>query len=527
MGSFMLTRQASILVRAAARAIVAFAFMILPGLAWCAEPPVRIPKPGEGYQITRTDSSRAAPSGYEGRTDTATVTAVGNTPATTGKRIVARFTLSNQVKTCPEADGRAEGEGVLSMIIDSTDAKPSGTNTLHIEVRAIAKYKGQVGDDAWIVNPVKGEIDYTYTLSGTMRDPSGAIATPAGSNVAQHITIPFGVSRSMEMPSIGTVEGGDPTQGRYAEAYGTGVAVAYWAGVYYSVAQLKWRQDNTCVTLAFTPPSYSVRLVPGDKTTVDAEVKTKGGESVKANFLGARARSNGGSVTPAGGASDARMPMKFEFTAPTQRVPSAGFTVGATSRAGIASGDWYAGLGTDWSGRISLTITNAGDAGENELQSWSNSSVTRISVDLRDGKGTATGYSEVHYMQRQRQKALRGGAITLINNGSQSVDGSHEDSSPATVEVLYPAAGRYSIRVEYAFMKDGKSRAQTCDRTNCRDSDQQLVIGAPLPWMEGTTDDPNHVRGSKSEVKTGTGRAGTGTQTTTVTWDLARQGTAR
>jgi hypothetical protein len=518
------------MIRLATRAIVALGFLMVPVAAWCADPPVRIPKPGEGYQITQTDTSRAAPSGYEGRTDTSTLTAVGNTPATKGKRIVARFTLSNQIKTCPAADGRAEGEGLLSMTIDSTDAQPSGTNTLHIEMRAVGRYTGQVGDDAWLADAVKGEIDYSYTLSGTMRDASGAIATPAGSNVTQHITIPFGVSRSMEMPTIGAPTGGDPTQGRYAEAYGSGAALVYWAGVYYAVAQVKWRQDNTCVRLAFNPPSYSVRLVPGGKTTVDAEVKTKAGESVKANFAGARARSNVGSVSPAGGPSDAGAPMKFLFTAPTQRVARAGFAVNATSRAGIASvsdNDWYAGLGTDWSGRISLTITNSGDAGENELQTWSNSSVTRITVDLRDGKGTATGFTEVHYMQRQRQKALRGGAITLINNGSQSVDGSHEDSSPATVEVLSATPGTYSIQVEYAFMRDGRSRAQTCGRTDCQASDQQLSIGATLPSMTGRLDDPNHVRGTKTDVKTGTGYQGTGTQTTTVTWDLARQGTTQ
>lgn len=518
------------MIRLVARSLLAAGFVMVPVAAWCADPPVRIPKAGEGYQITQNDSSRAAPSGYEGRTDTSTMTAVGNTPATMGKTITVRFTLSNQIKTCPAADGSAEGEGLLSMSIDSKDVQPSGTNTIHIEMRATARYKGEVGDDAWLADAVKAEIDYTYALTGTMRATNGAIATPAGSNIAQHITIPFGVSRSMEMPTIGAPTGGDPTQGRYAEAYGTGAALAYWAGVYYAVAQVKWRQDNTCVRLSFNPPSYSVRLVPGGKTTMDAEVKTKGGESVKARFIGARARSNIGSVTPAEGSSEPATPMKFLFTAPTQRVPRAGFGVSATSRAGVASvvdGDWYAGLGTDWSGRITLTVTNTGDVGENELQSWSNSAVTRITVDLRDGKGTATGFTEVHYHQRQRQRALRGGALTLIDNGSQSVDGSHEDSVPATVEVLTSAPGMYSIHVEYAFMKEGKSRGQTCGRTDCQSSDQQLMIGATLPSMTGRFDDPSHVRGSKNEVKTGAGYQGRGTITTTLTWDLAREGTTK
>src|SRR5439155_9075520 len=102
--------------------------------------PVHIPGPGEGYEITPANSSQPAPSGFEGRTDISTVTAVGDTPATTGKRVVARFTLGNQVRTCPQADGTAEGEGVFSITVDSTDAQASGTSTTHIEMRAKATY---------------------------------------------------------------------------------------------------------------------------------------------------------------------------------------------------------------------------------------------------------------------------------------------------------------------------------------------------------------------------------------------------
>ncbi len=115
----------------------------------------------------------------------------------------------------------------------------------------------------------------------------------------------------------------------------------------------------------------------------------------------------------------------------------------------------------------------------------------------------------------------------MINAGSQSVQGTFEDSSPATVQVLHPTTGTYAISMDYAFMKEGKSRAQTCGRTACQTSDQQLLIGAILPSMDGRTDDPNHVSGSKSDVKTGTGYRGTGTETTTITWDLAREGTTQ
>jgi len=513
------------MLRASAFTAVGLFFFVSPIHSRAANGPIRIPGPGQGYQITKNESSRPAPSGYEGRTDTSTLTAVGNTPATMGKRIVARFELGNQVKTCPAADGTAEGKGVFSMSLDYTDRLANGGgSTLHIEMKADGKYKGQVGDDAWMMNPVNGEIDYTYTQTGTLRDPSGAIATPAGSNITQHITIPFSVSRDLTPPSLGAFSGGDPTQGKYAEAFGAGTALVYWAGVYYSVAQTKWRQDNTCVNAEFTPSSYTVRLVPGATTRVNAEVKTKTGERVKGMFINARARSNVGTVSPSGGAS----PVAFTFTAPTQRVTNASFTVNATSRAGVASEEWFAGLGTDWSGRISFTYTNSGDQGGDELLTWSNSSSTRITVDLKNGKGTAIGYTEVHNMGEHRQRAFRGSGTTIIFQSSDTLDGTLEDSSPADVEVINPRPGTYVVSVMYEFNREGKSQTQMCTRNNpCTESEQRLIITPPLPGIDGKLDDPNHLRGTKTDVKPGAGYRGAGTVTSILTWDLAREGSTR
>jgi hypothetical protein len=114
------------MLRASAFTAVGLFFLVLPIHSRAANGPIRIPGPGEGYEITKNESSRPAPSGYEGRTDTSTLTAVGNTPATMGKRIVARFELGNQVKTCPAADGTAEGKGVFSMSLDYTDRPARG-----------------------------------------------------------------------------------------------------------------------------------------------------------------------------------------------------------------------------------------------------------------------------------------------------------------------------------------------------------------------------------------------------------------
>jgi hypothetical protein len=181
-------------------------------LAWvgvircAAQNPIAIPGPNEGYQITPIDSSQAAPAGYEGRTETSTKTAVGITPATAGKRIVAKFTLGNQIRTCPNADGTVDGEGVFSVSIDYTNKQANGTSTLHIEMMTKGKYKGQVGDNALLQGPVDGQFDYTYTQTAGTRDQSGNLSTPP-SNVHQHITLPIVVMTNLKPPDLGAFSG--------------------------------------------------------------------------------------------------------------------------------------------------------------------------------------------------------------------------------------------------------------------------------------------------------------------------------
>ena len=517
------------MLRASAFFTVVLSLVFSPVRVWGADAPITIPKKGDpGWTVTQVDSSRKAPSGYEGRTDISTITAVGRgSPETEGKMIVARFTLGNEIKTCPNADGTAEGSGEFSLSIDYTDKQPTGVTTQRIQMQTKGKYKGEVGDDAWIENPVKAEIDYTYTRSGSSsnRALGGAFLSPAASNVPQHLTFPFSVGGAMAAPDIGPFSGGDPTAGHYADAYGAGTALVYWAGVYYSIAQTKWRQPRTCVEVAFTPSSNTDRLVPGGKTTVKAEIKTKAGEGVKARFLNAHGYS-GGSVSPSEGTSDVGAPMTFIFIAPTQKVNRTGFGVEATSRAGIANGEWYGGLGTDWSGNISLTIITSGDAGANEMQAWSNASVMRLSVDVKDGKGTARGYTSVHnFGLRKVRRATGDGSTTLIEDSSETTDGEVEDESPATVEVVYPTNGTYAVRVGVVFNNKGTTHTQRCNRnTGCTSSLNDLIVLAGAPAIDGKVDDPNHLSGSKTVVGQGVGYQGKGTITTTTTWNLARQG---
>src|SRR4029077_4806316 len=142
---------------------------------------------------------------------------------------------------CPDADGKVEGTGIFNFFVDYTNAQATQTDTLHIELNVKAKYKGQVGDNALLEGPVNAEIDYSYVSSGRTRASNGALTNIAPTNIQQHITMPIMVSpKAMAPPDLGTSSGGDPTKGHYAEAAGTGLMLSYWAGVYYSIAQIKW-----------------------------------------------------------------------------------------------------------------------------------------------------------------------------------------------------------------------------------------------------------------------------------------------
>jgi len=484
--------------------IVALGWVLYPIRASAADGPVHIPGPGEGYEITRTDSSQKAPAGFEGRTDTSTQTAVGNTPATMGKRVVSHFTMSNQIKTCPAADGTAEGEGTFSITVDYTDAQASGTGTTHIESRAKAKYKGQVNDDAYLNDVVKAEIDYTYTQSGTVRGANGALATPAGSNVAQHITVQFAVGLGLSAPDVNAFAGGDPTQGHASEAFAVGTALAYWAGVYYSIAQQKWRSGE-CVKISFNPPSNTVRPALGTQAMVKGEVKTKRGERVPAKFLEAHAFQDG-SVNPSGGRSTEASPLTFTYTAPNTKSSNpnikAAFEVTATSRAGISREAWETNLGTGWSGQISCVRESKGGYSD-EQQSVSSYQVTRLTIDVKDGVGTINGYSEINSTGTNLRPIARQGYA--FDNSSSTV-GFAEGTGRATVAVnVNKTSSTYSVRPEYPPFPPGKQHYESCDhQSGCRQQEQAFYVQDCLPpggGPSGQTTDPNQVHGAISDVK--------------------------
>jgi hypothetical protein len=530
-------------MRLVVKFVLLVCFAIFPLGGWC-QSPITVPSRGDpAWDFSPpNDTGQAAPSGYQGRTDSSTQTATGKTPATAGKTIVSHFTLGNQVQTCPDADGKVEGTGVFTFFIDYTNAQATQSTTQHVELNVKAKYKGQVGDNALLEGPVNAEIDYSYMSSGRTRESNGALTNSAPTNIQQHITMPFVVSpKAMAPPDVGTVSGGDPTKGHYAEAYGTGYMLAYWAGVYYSIAQIQWYGgQGKCIDVDFDPPSYSVQPPLGTETKVKATVKTKAGERVSAKFSDAKIYSevdnnaNGGFVSPSGGYSDAGgVPMEFIYTAPNHKMKDPGFGVAVISRAGAAIGHWHSGLGTGWSGTISCLETHTGDAGSSAAGSWSSFDVSRDTVTVKDGVGTASGYYQVksyRYSKRPVANYADPRHPNWADDGSSTTEGTASEESKATVEVNLDKAHRtYSISLNIApTPPSGKVHSSTCiPNHGCKEYDQTIGAFGCFKGIGGNFTDPNQLHGEVDYEKDDLGTAHTGKYIYNMRWDLGRQGTTQ
>jgi hypothetical protein len=157
-------------------------------------------------------------------------------------------------------------------------------------------------------------------------------------------------------------------------------------------------------------------------------------------------------------------------------------------------------------------------------------SVTRLAIVVKDGVGTVNGYSEVNITSTNLRPVARQG---YVFDNSQSRIGVAEGNGRATVDVDFnKTSGTYIIKQEYKPFPDGKELSVTCNhQSGCREQDLSLAIGGcfqPGGGPAGQTADPNQLHGSINNVKQvpASGRY-TVTQTWTVNWDLARQGTTQ
>jgi len=510
--------------RAFRAVLAAFCFVVFSLASWGQQEILKPSLTEPGYTSAKTrDDSQPAPGGYEGRTETGENTWTGNTPATQGRRFVVDFTLGNEIKVCPKADGTAEGDGQFSLTAKYTDTKGNAGTLI---MRTDAKYKGQVGDDAMLQGPVTAEIDYSYSVSGNFPDKSGTIFTPTPVYVEQHIKIEVEVFPGMNLPKLGAMSGGDPTQSHYAEAYGAGLALTFWGGVYFGFAETRWTHGE-CVDVAFDPPSNTVQPALGTQVKVKTQLKTKAGEITKATYGNVAASL--GSVEPGAGVSDVGTPLTFTYTAPDQKFPNGnkkpGFQVEAKSRAGATDhpATWEAVLGTGWSGSITCRRESWGENVHNEFGSYSASGVMQLTVNVIDGKGVMIGYGEQKSSSESRQGIATGGTKKIDSSFSEAtVSG----SSPVTVNV-HPYEGKYSVEWTATQLITGKGHSQSCIKDSCKDSDFVIGVDPGDCTGEGDLTDPNRVQGSKSDLKSNVGHTGHGKQLWTLTWNLARQGTTK
>jgi hypothetical protein len=149
----------------------------------------------------------------------------------------------------------------------------------------------------------------------------------------------------------------------------------------------------------------------------------------------------------------------------------------------------------------------------------------RVTYNVRDDVATATGQAEVNSMATRKQKALRGGAITIITESRESSSGSANGTSPASVNIsLNKAKGTYSIGASIDSTIAGNVHGSICGKDGkCQQSDSPLYVDSCVEDMRGSLSDLNSLHGTMSDKKPA-GYQGKGSKTLTVTWDLSRKG---
>jgi hypothetical protein len=517
--------------RVAGLAVVALCSLTHPLRAQYSN--LEIPTAADGYSISISkETSTDAPAGYSGRIENIDHLAVGREPNVIGRTYKSHFTLANEIRNCPRADGTSEGDGEFTVSGVFTHTVGSTTYSSTYAMTAKAKYKGKVGDDGFLDGPVTADIDYTYTIAPA---PSPRIdpISPLATSIAQHITIQFQVphGKGFEGPVIGAFGGGDPTKGQLNQANGMGLILAYWGGVWYTFAQLNWMSPGKCVQVVFDPPSFSRQPVPGSNVKVLAYIKTNGGEGVRGKFPEVTPfNPTSESVAITSSATDPGSPAYFTYTAPNKKLPHMGFGVSATSRGGNARGNWETGLGTDWSGQITVSKISPGVDQQSDLITAHHYEAERITINVQNGEGTADGFSEVHGFGENRHYVADGNGKSHIEVSAYDTDeGMVQGQVKATAGVqLDTLTHHYTVMVNFAApFPTGRRSRSSCTRGKCTSQDDAFSVGSILTPMGGNFTDPNHVSGSLDLGKPLFPGASPTAGSYLITWDLSRIGTTK
>lgn len=281
---------------------------------------------GPDYDVQKSQTVHPAPPGQVGRKTTDTETRTGKTDATRGNERRFRLTMGGFANKCPSADGFVDGnfEYILSF---AEERNVGGTIQRSVDFRHFqGGLRGEVGDDAKLKEI---EVRGTYTVT---RDRPGEAASASSKEVGPVKFKPY--------------RGGEPDWGAMRQfvasaqdvALGNVILMAAWI---YSMAELEWIKANTCVELAFDPPTDSRAL--GANATADVKIglRTKGSPSASAGFKvdGIQVLRQG-SVSPKKIQAKAGEQASVTYTASAKPKRGDGITLAAVSRAGVAEDKW-------------------------------------------------------------------------------------------------------------------------------------------------------------------------------------------
>jgi hypothetical protein len=195
-----------------------------------------------------------------------------------------------------------------------------------------------------------------------------------------------------------------------------------------------------------------------------------------------------------------------------------------------------------WSGMIRYVIETEGDDGHEKgpgwSHDWSGGSITRITISLTNGVGTAQ-YSVQGVQQVVNWHAGKPEWRMPEVTSSSKVETSGQGKFPATADVAI-SQGTYHVYEQLQLQLAGQSvrniggnpligrqHTENCDSQHgCTGADSDLYA-PPLPPLEplnGKVQDPNHVFGTITLKKDGLGMSHQGVSIETMTVDLWRSG---
>jgi hypothetical protein len=280
----------------------------------------------DGYEVTRSPPAvQLAPPGSVGRKTTEHEHRVGTNDDALWNEVDYTLTFGGFAKECPSAAGYADGDFEYTIAYDAVAIGDDGvTRREHHVRRLVATMKGEVDDNAKLVAV---ELFGTFTIN---RSGDGIAPENESRSVQRRFTP--GPSGEPDFPAM-----------EAAVRMTADIAVAsviLQAGLMYRTAELVWLTPNKCAEMTFDPPTDTEAMRPNQEKEVRATVKSKGDGSTVRWITDNVNPLLEGTATPTHVPDALAATVPFKYTASARPRVRHGFVVIATSRAGIARGEW-------------------------------------------------------------------------------------------------------------------------------------------------------------------------------------------